>query len=80
LERLRDRIAEEIDWCDSLHNLERLAARLTAVMAEIDNLRPSEEPSALEEIARRRAEWRAKGLPVSAIEHSLAQRVGREHR
>ncbi len=31
LERLRDRLAEEIDATDSLHNLERLAARLQCV-------------------------------------------------
>jgi hypothetical protein len=33
LERLRDWLAQEIDATDSLHNLEQMAARLTAVMA-----------------------------------------------
>ena len=58
LERLRDRIAEEIDATDSAHHVERLAARLTAVLAEIDAL-PGDEMGAADQIAARRQARRA---------------------
>jgi hypothetical protein len=54
LRRLRDRLAAEIDSTDSQHNLERMAARLQSVMAEIDELATSEGPSAADQIAQRR--------------------------
>jgi hypothetical protein len=79
LERLRDRIAEEIDATDSLHNLERLAARLQSVLGEIAELRPGDGLSPVDEILKRRAERDRKGLPVS-VDNSAGHGVGREHR
>lgn len=59
LRRLRDRLAEEIDATDSQHNLERMAARLQSVMAEIDELAVAIDASAADQIAARRAQRRA---------------------
>jgi hypothetical protein len=58
LRRMRDRLAEEIDACDSQANLERMCARLSALLAEIDELDLHSTPSAADQ-ARRAG--RAKG-------------------
>jgi hypothetical protein len=54
LRRMRDRLAEEIDACDSQANLERMCARLSALLAEIDELDLQSTPSAADQIAQRR--------------------------
>jgi hypothetical protein len=77
LQRLRDRLAEQIDVCPSARDLALLSTRLEAVLSQIDVLLPV-EVSAADEIRKRREQRRAKGLPV-AIDHT-AQGVGREHR
>ena len=52
LERLRDRLAEQIDVCPSARDLALLSTRLEAVLSQIDELRPV-EVSAADEIKRR---------------------------
>ena len=59
LERLRDRLAEEIDVIESSRDLAVLASRLQAVMAELDYLPASQPLSKADEIAERRRQRRA---------------------
>ena len=59
LERLRDRLAEQIDVIESSRDLAVLASRLQAVMAEIDDLPASHPMSKADEIAERRRQRRA---------------------
>ena len=78
LERLRDRLAEQIDVCEGSRDLALLGARLQSVLAEIDGLVGPREDSAVDEVLRRRQERRGKGLPVSAS-RTEGRGVGREH-
>lgn len=58
LEALRDRLASEIDDCDSKRDLAALALRLTDVLEQIDELDARRPGGAADEIARRRRERR----------------------
>jgi hypothetical protein len=59
LEALRARLAEEIDLCDSSKELPALVLRLTDVLTQLDSMPSSEQVSAADEIAERRASRRA---------------------
>ena len=59
LERLRDRLSEQIDVVESSRDVAVLASRLQAVMAEIDDLPASQPLSKADEIAERRRQRRA---------------------
>lgn len=59
LEALRARLAMEVDSCDSRKELPALVLRLTDVLSQLDSMPSSEEVSAADEIAERRAARRA---------------------
>jgi hypothetical protein len=59
LERLRDRIAEQIDVTPSARDLALLSTRLESVLGQIDELLPTEGVSAADQISARRAQRRA---------------------
>jgi len=60
LEALRDRLAAEIDGCNSSRDVAALSARLQAVLTELDSIGPPiEGTTPLEELRARRAERRA---------------------
>ena len=59
LERLRDRIAEQIDVIESSRDVASLARQLQAVLKEIDDLPQSRPVSAADQIAERRRQRRA---------------------
>ncbi len=64
LQMLRDRLAVEVDSCDSVRELPALVLRLTDVLAQIDSMPTSRQVSTADEIAQRRAarrRGRAKG-------------------
>ncbi len=52
---LRDRLARQIDGCDSARDVAALAARLADVLQQIAALPPERKGTALDELARRRA-------------------------
>lgn len=55
LHDLRDLLARSIEDCESMRDLAALSGRLQAVLAEIDELSPTEqEVDAVDEIAKRR--------------------------
>ena len=55
LRDLRDVLASSIEACESMRDLAALSGRLQAVLAEIDELSPTEqEVDAVDEIAKRR--------------------------
>lgn len=56
---LRDRLADEVDRCDSARDLPALARQLAAVLEQIDSLPSGVEVSAADEIAQRRAARRS---------------------
>jgi hypothetical protein len=66
LEALRDRLAREIDECDSPRDLPALALRFTDVLAQIDDMPQSREVSRADEIAARRTARRDSGAPRKA--------------
>lgn len=56
LRMLRDRLATDIESCDSSRDLPSLVSRMQSVLAEIDELEPSVgEVDAVDEIAKRRS-------------------------
>lgn len=60
LEALRDKLAQELDGCESSRDVAALAARLQSVLAELDTIAPpiaAETP--LDVLRSRRAERRA---------------------
>jgi hypothetical protein len=59
LEALRSRLAQEIDLCDSPKELPALVLRLTDVLTQLDSMPSTEQVSAADEIAERRASRRA---------------------
>ena len=60
LHDLRDLLARNIEACESMRDLAALSGRLQAVLAEIDELSPTEQKGdAVDEIAKRRAARRA---------------------
>ena len=59
LRALRDRLATEIDDCDSPRDLAALALRLTDVLTQIDAVPNTEQVSAADELADRRARRRS---------------------
>ena len=59
LQRLRDRLAEQIDVIESSRDLCALARQLQAVLKEIDRLPQSSPVSKADEIAERRRQRRA---------------------
>jgi uncharacterized membrane protein len=59
LEALRSRLAAEIDDCDNPKELPALVLRLTDVVEQLDSMPTSEQVSAADEIAERRAARRA---------------------
>lgn len=59
LEALRRRLAAEIDVCDTPKDLPALVLRLTDVVEQLDSMPTSEQVSAADEIAERRAARRA---------------------
>jgi hypothetical protein len=61
LERLRDRLAEQIDSCPSARDLALLGTRLQSVLAEIAELKPSQELGPADQIAARRAKRKGAG-------------------
>jgi hypothetical protein len=58
LTALRDFLARELDDCDSKRDAATLAARLQAVLADIEAIPKKSEVSAADEIAARRASRR----------------------
>jgi hypothetical protein len=58
LERLRDRLAEQLDVVESSRDVCALARRLQAVLKEIDDLPQSRPVSKADEIAERRRKRR----------------------
>lgn len=56
---LRDRLAGDLDVCESARDVGTLAARLADVLEQIDALPNRAEVSAADEIAARRASRRA---------------------
>lgn len=59
LEALRSRLAAEIDGCENAKDLPALVLRLTDVVEQLDSMPTSEQVSAADEIAERRASRRA---------------------
>lgn len=59
LEALRARLAAEIDACETPKELPALVLRLTDVLEQLDSMPTSEQVSAADEIAERRAARRA---------------------
>lgn len=55
LRALRDRLAAELDDCDSKRDVAALSQRLMDVLAQIAELPAEKEGTALDELARRRA-------------------------
>jgi hypothetical protein len=66
LEALRDRLAAEIDQCDTQKDLAALVLRLTDVLEQIDSMPSTQQVSAADEIAERRAARRVGGSPHKA--------------
>lgn len=54
LRALRDRLAREIDGCESSRDVAALAARFQTVVNELDAAKPAEGGSFLDELANRR--------------------------
>ncbi len=68
LEPLRDRLAEEIDMCDSRRDLFGLTLRLVDILEQIDNLDDGRKLGRADEIApRRAARRRARGQPAADL-------------
>jgi hypothetical protein len=71
LEALRDRLATEIDVCESARDVAALSQRLLDVTAAIEaakRARPKEKGTPLDELAkRRRAGQQAAGAPGSVV-------------
>ena len=61
LQRLRDRLAEQLDVIESSRDVCALARRLQAVMKELDDLPQSRPVSKADEIAARRRQRRQRG-------------------
>lgn len=61
LEALRDRLADEIESCDSKRDLAALSQRLADVLDKIDEIPTSKRVSRADEIAERRAARRRTG-------------------
>ena len=59
LEALRARLANEIDACESAKDLPALVLRMTDILTQLDSMPSSEQVSAADEIAERRAARRA---------------------
>jgi hypothetical protein len=74
LQRMRARLAQQIDTCGDERALCLLMTRLQSVMAELAELEPPAE-SPVDEILRRRAERIKAGKPVPV---SHAERRGRK--
>lgn len=66
LEALRARLAAEIDGCENAKDLPALVLRLTDVVEQLDSMPTSEQVSAADEIAERRASRRASRSKDSA--------------
>jgi hypothetical protein len=64
LEALRDRLADELEKCDSKRDIAALAQRLTDVLDKIDEIPTTKQGSAADEIAERRA---ARGRGSAAV-------------
>ena len=62
---IRDRLAADLDGCDSMRDVSSLAARLADVLEQIDSMPNRAEVSAADEIAARRASRRS-GPPRKA--------------
>jgi hypothetical protein len=77
LQRMRARLAEQIDTCGDERALCLLMTRLQSVLGEIAELALAGEPSAVDEILKRRAERQRRGEPVSPSR--AAARGGRSH-
>ena len=77
LERLRDRLAEQIDVTPSARDLALLSTRLESVLAQIDAAAPV-EVSAADEIKRRREQRRGRGEALS-VDHTSGRGAGRGH-
>lgn len=59
LRALRDKLAAEIDTCESGRDLAALSRQLTLVLGEIADLSPTAEVDVVDEIAARRNHRRA---------------------
>lgn len=59
LERLRDRLAEQLDVTESARDVCALGLRLQSVLEELDNMPQSGPVSKADEIAERRRQRRA---------------------
>ena len=69
LRALRDRLALDLDGCESKRDVASLSQRLMDVLEQIEaaeKAQPETKGTALDEIARRRSE-RAKGKPGPAV-------------
>jgi hypothetical protein len=60
LEALRDKLAQELDGCESSRDVAALAARLQSVLSELDTIAPPvDAETPLDVLRARRAERRA---------------------
>lgn len=65
LRALRDKLARQIDESDSGRDVAALAARLQAVLNDLDNLPNTAEVSAADDLASRRRARRANTTPAA---------------
>ncbi len=66
LRALRDRLARQIDGCESARDVAALARQLTDVLGQIATLPADVKGTPLDELMRRRAGVSAAGVPDSA--------------
>ena len=59
LKALRDRLAQDIEVCESMRDVAALARQLVLVLADLDSLPNSEVRSSADEIAARRSARRS---------------------
>lgn len=57
---LRDRLAADIEACESKRDMAALSQRLMDVLEQLDNLPADEKVSPVDEIAKRRADRRGR--------------------
>jgi hypothetical protein len=68
LEALRDRLADELDGCNSSRDVAALASRLQSVMAELDTIAPQIAAETPLDILRARREARRADLTKRKVD------------
>jgi len=68
LEALRDRLADELDGCNSSRDVAALASRLQSVMAELDTIAPQISAETPLDILRARREARRADLTKRKVD------------